>query len=168
MEPWIVESTISAINRVDILEVRRLVYISGFKYYNFGMILSAEAGSQHLIDLFVNLGADAWDWGLGHAAKSKKETASIIDFFISKGATKLKEAILFAVTEGNLQNVKHLIRRGAKVTDECLEQASIYGRLHTVQYLCSFKNSPKALRRASEGAYGAGNKEVCAFLSLKM
>lgn len=76
----------------DLKEVRSvLFYSSTYCFPELKMCVSSRMGYKNLVEYFVSIGANKFNWGLENASRGGHN--EIVEFLISKGANKFNKAL---------------------------------------------------------------------------
>ena len=89
--------------------------------WNWMLELAAGRGHRHLIDYFIEQGADDWDQAMAGAAGGNQR--DLVVFFIEQGANDWNRAMIRAVRNGHRDLVYFFISMGANEWRKALRMA---------------------------------------------
>lgn len=78
----------------------------GANHWNYAMESSAKGGHMDLVNFFISKGAETWDYALLASIEGRQK--SMMDFFISKGADP-RSAIEYAIKLGHKDLANYLV-----------------------------------------------------------
>jgi ankyrin repeat protein len=104
----------------------------GADNWNEALTAAAYSGNLQLAQLFIDKGANDWDDALAYAAEGGH--LHLVQFFIDKGADDWNCAIVHAAIGGCLPLVRLFIDKGADDWNSALQCATLGRHLHLVQF----------------------------------
>ena len=100
---------------------------------NIGLNLSTEIGDKSLIDHFLSKGASDLDEAMAVAAD--KGYMNLVLYFLGKGATDLDRGLVYGAHGGHMDLVNYFLLRGATDLNRALTYAAESGHLDMVKHL---------------------------------